>query len=75
MIRLITASAKGLVARASQYNRADFLIPARFLESVDQFNAGAGAERIIDLRSVNGDGCDAIFFFIKYVFVVHENPR
>jgi len=74
MIRLIAAGAKRLVARASQHDRTDLLAPARLQKSVDQFDAGAGAERVIDLRTIDGDGRNAIFLIIQNVFVVHENP-
>ncbi len=75
MIRLIAAGAKRLVASAGQHDRADLLVPARLQKSVNQFDAGAGAERVIDLRAIDGDGRDAIFLVVQNVFVVHENPR
>src|SRR3546814_17468746 len=75
MIRLIAAGAKRLVARASQHDRTDLLAPARLQKSVNKFDAGAGAERVIDLRTIDGDGRDAIFLVIQDVFVVHEHPR
>ena len=70
---LVTAGAKGSVARAREHNGAHLVVITRLVESLDQFIAGGATKGIHLVGTIDGDPGNAIAGFVKYVFELHGN--
>src|SRR6185436_20457603 len=68
---LVAARAERFVAGAGQYGDPDRPVPARVEEGVSQFGDGDCAERVADLRTIDRDPGDAVFFLVEDVGVRH----
>jgi len=55
---LVAARAKGFVTCAGKDNDIDIRTLAADIHSVEHFKIGFGSERVINLRTVNGDFCN-----------------
>src|SRR5215211_9178023 len=69
--RLVAACRESPLAGAGEDDHADRSIPCGAAEGVDQLLAGAGAERVEDLRSVDGHARHPIGGRIEDVLIVH----